>query len=98
LKNWVQNGWLHTHNTSPKEIERTVRIADRDLNDCQTKGLSNDWKLAIAYNAGLQLAMAALAASGYRTSHEATITGRSRAWPSLLDWIRILLLNSMDSH
>ncbi|MBI2194411.1 MAG: hypothetical protein HYU36_20730 [Planctomycetes bacterium] len=35
------------------------------------KGLSEDWRLAIAYNAALQCATAALAASGYRASREA---------------------------
>jgi len=35
------------------------------------KGLSEDWQLAIAYNAALQCATAALAACGYRSSREA---------------------------
>jgi hypothetical protein len=34
-------------------------------------GLSEDWQLAIAYNAALQCAIAALAACGYRVSREA---------------------------
>ncbi|HEY2250183.1 MAG TPA: hypothetical protein VGH74_03940, partial [Planctomycetaceae bacterium] len=46
-------------------------MADRDLHDCTAKGLSDDWRLAIAYNAALQCATAALAASGYRASREA---------------------------
>jgi hypothetical protein len=33
--------------------------------------LSEDWQLAIAYNAALQCAVAALAACGYRASREA---------------------------
>ena len=33
--------------------------------------MSDDWRLAIAYNAALQCATAALAASGYRASREA---------------------------
>ena len=43
------------------------------MNDCRaarTAGLSADWQLNIAYNAALQLATAALAASGYRASRE----------------------------
>jgi hypothetical protein len=71
LKEWVQKGWLHPHKTSPKEIEDLFAIADRDLKDCQTSGLSNDWRLNIAYNAALQISKVALAATGYRTSHEA---------------------------
>jgi len=46
-------------------------VADRDLRDCQTPGLSTDWQLAIAYNAALQVAKAALAAAGYRAAREA---------------------------
>ena len=46
-------------------------VADRDLRDCAAKALSDDWRLAIAYNAALQCATAALAASGYRASREA---------------------------
>jgi len=41
-------------------------VADRDLAACQTVGLIADWRLNIAYNAGLQLATAALAAAGYQ--------------------------------
>jgi hypothetical protein len=46
-------------------------VADRDLDDCKAEGLSPHWKLAIAYNAALQMATAALAACGYRSSREA---------------------------
>ncbi len=46
-------------------------VADRDLHDCAVKDLSEDWQLAIAYNAALQCATATLAACGYRASREA---------------------------
>lgn len=46
-------------------------MADRDLEDCQTPGLSPDWKLNIAHNAALQVATAALAACGFRASRQA---------------------------
>lgn len=71
LKDWARNGWLTEHKTSPQEIADLLRVADRDLADCQAKGLSPDWHLNIAYNAALQLATAALAASGYRSAREA---------------------------
>src|SRR2546422_3442555 len=71
LNAWVKNGWLVAHKTSPQEIKDLLGVADRDLRDCATKGLSDDWRLAIAYNAALQCATAALAASGYRASREA---------------------------
>ena len=71
LSAWEKNGWLVAHKTSPQEIQDLLGVADRDLHDCEAKGLSDDWRLAIAYNAALQCATAALAASGYRASREA---------------------------
>lgn len=71
LQDWERKGWVEKHKTSPQEIEELFQIADRDLKDCQAKGLSEDWQLNIAYNAALQSAKAALAAAGYRTSREA---------------------------
>lgn len=41
-------------------------IADRDLAASNTPSLHDDWRFNIAYNAALQLANAALAASGYQ--------------------------------
>jgi hypothetical protein len=40
------------------------------LTACKVKELPADWRLAIAYNAGLQAATAALAAAGYRASRD----------------------------
>jgi hypothetical protein len=54
-----------------QEITALLGVADRDLTDCKTSGLSPDWQLNIAYNAALQTATAALAASGYRAVREA---------------------------
>jgi hypothetical protein len=71
FKDWLNKGWLITHKTSSSEIAEFFGIADRDLRDCRTAGLSADWKLNIAYNAALQLATAALAACGYRAGREA---------------------------
>lgn len=70
LQNWLNNGWLIEHRTSAQEIVALLGIADRDLSDCRTAGLSPDWQLNIAYNAALQTATAALAASGYRAVRE----------------------------
>jgi len=52
LKPWLNNGWLVPHKTSPQEIADLLAVADRDFEDCQTEGLSVDWRLNIAYNAG----------------------------------------------
>jgi hypothetical protein len=71
LEDWLRNGWLVEHKTSSSEIADLLVIADRDLADCAAKGLSDDWQLAIAYNAALQLATAALAVCGYRVGREA---------------------------
>ncbi len=71
LREWARNGWLTEHKTSPEEIVELLGIADRDLKDAHTQGLSADWKLNIAYNAALQVATTALAASGYRAMREA---------------------------
>ena len=64
LQNWLNNGWLTEHQTSSQEIAALLAVADRDLSDCRTSGLSPDWQLNIAYNA-------ALVASGYRAVREA---------------------------
>lgn len=71
LQNWLNNGWLIEHHTSLQEITALLGVADRDLTDCKTSGLSPDWQLNIAYNAALQMATVALAASGYRAVREA---------------------------
>jgi hypothetical protein len=71
LQNWLNNGWLIEHETSSHEVAALLEVADRDLSDCRTSGLSPDWQLNIAYNAALQAATTALAASGYRAVRKA---------------------------
>ena len=71
LQDWLKNGWLMEHRTSPQEIVDLLGMADRDLAQCQTPGLDPGWQLSIAYNAALQLATAAFAAAGYGASREA---------------------------
>jgi len=68
LQNWLRNGWLTEHETSPQEIADLFAVVDRDLADAQVAGLSPDTRLRLAYNAALQAATAALAASGYRVA------------------------------
>ena len=70
LRDWLNNSWLISHKTSSEEISNLLEIVDRDLSDCQTKGLSSDWRLNIAYNAALQAATVALAAEGYRAARD----------------------------
>jgi len=70
LKDWLKNGWLVEHKTSPQEVRNLLGVADRDLDDCRAAGLSADWKMNIAYNAALQATTAALAACGFRASRD----------------------------
>jgi hypothetical protein len=66
LTDWAQNGWLRPHKPSKEEITNLFEIVDRDLADASAKGLSDDWKFGIAYNAALKLCTILLHASGYR--------------------------------
>ena len=70
LKNWLSNGWLTEHKSSRQEIRDLLAIAERDLEQALTPGLSPDWRLNIAYNAALQTAVSALAAVGYRSGRD----------------------------
>ncbi len=70
LKDWLKSAWLIEHESSPQEISDLLTVIDRDLADCRSPGLSPDWQLAIAYNSALQVAIAGLAAEGYRVARE----------------------------
>jgi hypothetical protein len=50
------------------DVQALLHVADRDLRDCGARGLSDDWRFGIAYNAALQLARAALHAAGYEVA------------------------------
>jgi hypothetical protein len=71
LQDWLGKGWLVEHRPSSAEIGDLLGLVDRDLRDSQVPGLTADWRLNIAYNAALQAATAALAASGYRATRKA---------------------------
>jgi hypothetical protein len=71
LEAWRNNGWLSPHQPTRQEIADLLALVDRDLKDCQSEGLSADWRFNIAYNALLQTATAALAAAGYRAGRDA---------------------------
>jgi hypothetical protein len=70
LRDWLRHSWLVAHETSPEEIAGLLAIVERDLANSKIAGLSADWRLSIGYNAALQAATAALAASGYRAARE----------------------------
>jgi hypothetical protein len=71
LSDWLEKGLLVRHKPDRREIKELLGIADRDIADAQAEGISTDTRLSIAYNAALQLGVAALAAAGYRAGHEA---------------------------
>ncbi len=58
------------HEASAQETADLLAVVDRDLQDAALSRLSPDWRLAIGYNAALQLATLALAAEGYRPGRE----------------------------
>jgi hypothetical protein len=57
-----------THKTSKQEIDGLRAVVERDLEDANVEGLSDDRRFATAYNAVLQLATMAIACAGYRVS------------------------------
>ena len=97
LKNWRDSGWLTDHKSSRREISDLLSVAERDLKDSSASGISADWQLAIAYNAALQTATAALSASGYRAAREAH---HYRIIQSLAHTIQAKsnLINQLDIH
>jgi hypothetical protein len=65
FEEWLKHGWIKPHQTSAAEISEILKVVARDLRTSAAKGIDPDWKFAIAYNAALQSASAALKASGY---------------------------------
>ncbi len=70
LQRYLEISWIRPHQTSPEEIRDLLAIADRDIGQSQIPGLGPEWRFGIAYNAALQLATAALAATGYQADRQ----------------------------
>lgn len=70
LRDFQKNSWLVEHKSNPEEIAALLAIVERDLANAKVAGLADDWRLSIGYNAALQAATAALAASGFRAARE----------------------------
>ncbi len=68
LKDWADNGWLRSHQTSREEISNLLAIVDRDLLDAKGN-ISPDWRFGIAYNSALKLCTILLYAEGYHPTH-----------------------------
>ena len=77
MEDWLNEGYLKQHKSSRKEIGQLFDVYRRDIADARLRGLSVERQFESAYNAGLVMAKAALAASGYRTSGD----GREPAYP-----------------
>jgi hypothetical protein len=79
LSDWQKNGWLKAHQPTRQEIVDLLGLAERDLKSAKLKGLDEDWRFNIAYNAALQSATAALVACGYNVpkgdSHHFRVIG-----------------------
>jgi hypothetical protein len=71
LLDWLKNGWIEEHTTSKREISDLLIAAARDLKTSLQMDLDTDWRFNIAYNGALQIAAAALAATGYRARRDA---------------------------
>ena len=88
LKQWMDNGWLRPHRTSPEEIDNLLSIEHRDLADAQEEGISADWRFGIAYNAALKLCTILLYASGYRAERTLQHYRTIQAMPLILGKVR----------
>ncbi|MDE2491763.1 MAG: hypothetical protein KGM24_13030 [Elusimicrobia bacterium] len=68
LREFLDSGRLKRHKATAEEIGKLFEIVKRDLADAHVRGLSDDRRYTIAYNAALQAGRACLAAEGYRTA------------------------------
>ena len=83
LQQWVDNGWLHRHETSPQEILDLLKIVDRDIEDAGS-AISTDWRFGIAYNAALKLCTVLLYAEGYKAERTLQHYRTIQAMPLIL--------------
>lgn len=76
LEQLLASGRLKRHKATAGELKSLFEVVKRDMADAQVRGLSEDRRFTIAYNAALQAGRAFLAAEGYRTAgqgHHATV-------------------------
>jgi hypothetical protein len=87
LQQWLENAWLEKHQTTMTEIRSWVEKIDRSLLDAKAVGLSDEGRYLHAYAAALVVAIASLAAEGYRT--ERRDSHHFRAFQSLEFTLRL---------
>ena len=95
LEDWLNNRWIHSHETSAEEIQALLHSAEEDLRSAHVKEIAAGWKLNMAYTASLRYARATLYACGYRPGrereHERTIDSLSYTVDSVsADTIRLM--------
>jgi hypothetical protein len=95
LNDWLNNRWLHRHETSADEIQALLHSAEEDIRSAQIEGIAAGWRLNMGYTAALRYARAALYACGFRPArereHERTIDSLTYTVPSIeADTIKLL--------
>lgn len=68
LANLLKIGRLKTHMPNGAEIRRLLAAAARNLDDARIDAVSDETRFDAAYKAIMQMALAAMLASGYRPS------------------------------
>lgn len=68
LANLLKIGRLNTHAPTGAEIQRLLAAAARNLADARVAAVSDETRFDAAYKAIMQMALAAMLASGYRPS------------------------------
>lgn len=95
LDDWLNDHWLHRHETSAEEIQALLHSAEEDIRSAEIGGIAAGWRLNMGYTAALRYARAALYACGYRPArereHERTIDSLAYTISSLnSDTIKLL--------
>jgi len=95
LDDWLNNRWLHRHETSAEEIQALLHSAEEDIRSAGIEGIAAGWRLNMGYTAALRYARATLYACGYRPArereHERTIDSLTHTVPSVEnDTIKLL--------
>lgn len=98
LSEWAKNGWLKVHSPTAQEVTDLLGLAERDLRNARAKGLDNDWRFSIAYNAILQAGTAALIASGYSVPKGESHHFRAIGSMEFTIGIDKLLLDKLDRY
>jgi hypothetical protein len=84
LQNWLQIGHLTNHQATVAEVRSLLGVVDRELADAGVSGLSNDGRLAHAYDGALILCKLALHVSGFELHKRAP--GHHALWINSLEF------------